>query len=68
MVCGILVHRPGIEPLPSTLAVCSFNHWTTREVPHMCPFTWLDLPDPQMLVVSLQGLVLSPQPLKGNLI
>ena len=45
---GILIPQPGIEPASPALEVQSLNHWTTREVPHMClyPFTWLDLPDP----------------------
>ena len=30
--CGILVLRPGIEPIPPALEVWSLNHWTTREV------------------------------------
>ena len=30
---GILVPRPGIEPVPPVLEVPSLNHWTTREVP-----------------------------------
>ena len=31
--CGILVPRPGIEPLPLALEAWSLNRWTTREVP-----------------------------------
>ena len=31
--CGILVPRPGIEPVPSALEVQSLNRWTAREVP-----------------------------------
>ena len=31
--CGILVPRPGIEPVPPALGAQSLNHWTTREVP-----------------------------------
>ena len=30
--CGILVHWPGIKPLPSTVKVWSLNHCTAREV------------------------------------
>ena len=30
---GILVPRPGIEPVPPTVEAWSPNHWTTREVP-----------------------------------
>ena len=28
---GILVTRPGIEPVLPAFEVCSLNHWTTRE-------------------------------------
>ena len=31
--CGILVPRPGIEPVSLALEARSLNHWTTREVP-----------------------------------
>ena len=31
--CGILVPRPGIEPMPPALEVQSPKHWTAREVP-----------------------------------
>ena len=31
--CRILVPLAGMEPMPPTLEVWSFNHWTTREVP-----------------------------------
>ena len=30
---GILVPRPGMEPVPSALGVRTLNHWTTREIP-----------------------------------
>ena len=30
---GILVPRPGMEPVPRAVAVRSPNHWTTREFP-----------------------------------
>ena len=33
-----LAPRPGIEPGPPALGVCSLNHWTTREVPPHCGF------------------------------
>ena len=33
MECGILVSRPGIEPLAPAVEVQSLNHWTAREVP-----------------------------------
>ena len=31
--CGILVPRPGIEPMPPALRAWSLNHWTASEVP-----------------------------------
>ena len=31
--CGILVLRPGVEPVPPALEMQSIKHWTTREVP-----------------------------------
>ena len=31
--CGILVSLIGIEPVLPAVEVCSFNHWTAREVP-----------------------------------
>ena len=31
--CGILVPRPGIEPVPPAVEARSLNHWTAREVP-----------------------------------
>ena len=33
VACGILVPRPGIEPVPPAMEVQSLNHWTAREVP-----------------------------------
>ena len=33
MACGILVPRPGIEPMHPAVEVPSPNHWTAREVP-----------------------------------
>ena len=33
--CRILVPRPGIEPLPPEVEARSFDHWNTREVPHL---------------------------------
>ena len=35
--CGILVPRPGIEPVPPALGAWSLNHWAAREVP-VCSF------------------------------
>ena len=32
VVCGILVPRPGIEPVPPVVEAWSLNHWTAREV------------------------------------
>ena len=31
--CGILVPRPGMEPLPPALGAQSLKHWTAREIP-----------------------------------
>ena len=33
MACGILVPRPGIEPMPPAMQAWSPNHWTAREDP-----------------------------------
>ena len=33
VACGILVPRPGIEPVLPAVEAQSPNHWTTREVP-----------------------------------
>ena len=30
--CGILLHQPGIKPMPPALEAWSLNHWTTKEV------------------------------------
>ena len=30
---GILVYRPGIEPVPLAVKARSPNHWTAREFP-----------------------------------
>ena len=32
-VCGILVPRPGIEPVPSAVEVWSPRHWTAGQIP-----------------------------------
>ena len=31
--CGILVPRPGFEPVPSSVKALSPNHWTAKEFP-----------------------------------
>ena len=36
--CGILVPRPGIEPMAPAVEVRSPNHWTAREVPVLVHF------------------------------
>ena len=37
--CGIQVPQSGIEPRPSTVQVCSLNHWTARKLLTMqCTF------------------------------
>ena len=33
MAGGLLILRPGIEPMPHALEAQSLNHWTAREVP-----------------------------------
>ena len=33
--CGILVPRPGIEPVPPAVEVWNPKHWTTREFPQL---------------------------------
>ena len=33
VACGILVPRPGIEPVPPAVEAWSPNHWTVREFP-----------------------------------
>ena len=35
MARGILVPRPGIEPIPPKVETWSLNHWTAREVPEL---------------------------------
>ena len=35
--CGILVPRPGIEPVHLAVEARSLNHWTTRKLPKL-PF------------------------------
>ena len=32
VACGILVPWPGMEPIPTTVDMQSFNCWTTREI------------------------------------
>ena len=36
--CGILVPRPGMEPMPPAVEAQSPNHWTTREFPLFITF------------------------------
>ena len=35
VACGIIVPRPGIEPVPPAVEARSLNHWTTGEVPYV---------------------------------
>ena len=42
--CGILVPRPGIQPMPSAVKAWSPNHWTAREVPICWVFHFANLP------------------------
>ena len=32
VICGILVHLPGMESMPPALEVWSPNHWPARKV------------------------------------
>ena len=41
MACGILVPRPGIEPVHPALEAWSPNHWTAREVPKHGFLIWV---------------------------
>ena len=41
MAFGLLVPRPGIEPMSPALQAWILNHWTTREVLH--PNLWKDI-------------------------
>ena len=36
--CGILVPRPGVEPVPPAVEAQSPNHWTAREFPLLVSF------------------------------
>ena len=36
--CGILVPRPGIEPVRPAVEAWNLNHWTSREVPKLIYF------------------------------
>ena len=40
--CRILVPQPGIKPMPPAMEAQSLNHWTTRDVPNMAYFKYLD--------------------------
>ena len=42
VACRILVPWPVIEPPPLELEAQSLNHWTTREVPWIIPFKWVN--------------------------
>ena len=48
VACGILVPRPGIEPVPPAVEERSVNHWTPREAPvtHHWPCFCLPFPTP----------------------
>ena len=39
---GILVSRPGVEPVLSAVKTQSPNHWTAREFPELCSSVWVD--------------------------
>ena len=38
--CGILVARPGMEPMPPEVEVWSLNYWTIRAVPAVVFQLW----------------------------
>ena len=48
--CGILVPRPGIEPVPPAVEARCLNHWTAREVPNI--IISFDQIQPQILLVA----------------
>ena len=63
-VCGILVLRPGIEPIPPALEVWSLNRWTTREVHRLIyPYALLVTTDAE---AKLLQLPIGPTPLSGE--
>ena len=35
VACGILVPRPGIEPMPPAMEAWRLSHWTAREIPRL---------------------------------
>ena len=45
VACGILVPQPGIQPVPPAVEAWSPNHWTAREAPHSCSFTFTLMAD-----------------------
>ena len=49
MACGILVPRPGIEPMPPEEEVWILNYWTTREIPLLSFLLGID-PEVELLV------------------
>ena len=55
--CGILVPRPGIEPMPPAVEVWGPNHWTAREVPVL--FSSPSLPTPHTKE-SIRGELFPP--------
>ena len=58
--CGILIPRPGIEPMPPAVEVRSLNHWTTREVPWLPVFTCKPRPYSQHALSPVPALFFSP--------
>ena len=50
MACGILVPRPGLEPVPPPVEARSLNHWTGREVPEN--FFKMQIPAPLIENIS----------------
>ena len=41
--CGILIPRPGVQPMPTALEVQSLNHWTAREVFFLLKYSWFTM-------------------------
>ena len=56
LACGILVPRPGIEPMLPALGAQSLSHWTTWKVPKLI----LDFQEPQLQNVVVWLCVYMP--------
>ena len=58
VACGVLVPRPGIEPVPPALGARSLNHWTARQVPGVIHSKWID---PRSFFLGSAGTAASAQ-------